>query len=363
MSDEGRAGLLELAAALVDIPSVSHDEAAMGDAVEAALRLCPWLDVERIAGNVVARTDLGRATRVVLAGHLDTVPPAAGAERARVVGSTLYGVGSVDMKGGLAVLLHLAGSTPEPTMDVTWCFYTGEEVDRRFNGLEHLFGERPELLAADVAVLAEPTGGVVEAGCQGTLRLRLTLEGRRAHTARPWTGRNAIHRLGPILDAVAAYRGRRPVLDGCEFAEQLQAVEVTGGVAPNVVPDGATVVLNHRFAPDRHAEEAAASIEALLDGAVGHEDRWEVVDTAPAAPPALDHPVLAALVAATGAAPRAKLGWTDVASFWSRGIPAANFGPGDPLAAHAPGEHVGADELAAAASVFEQLLGFEAGPA
>ncbi len=355
MTDGSEGGLLDLAAALVAIPSVSHHEEAMADAVEAALRLCPWLTVERIAENVVARTDLGRATRVILAGHLDTVPPSAG-EEPHMVGSTLYGVGSVDMKGGLAVLLHLAGSVPEPTADVTWCFYSGEEVERRFNGLGHLFESRPELLDGDVAILAEPTGGVLEAGCQGTLRVRVTLDGVRAHTARPFAGRNAIHRLAPVLDTVAGYRGRRPVLDGCEFAEQLQAVEVAGGVAANVVPDSASLLVNHRFAPDRTVREAKTALEALLAGDLESGDRWEVVDEAPGAPPALDHPVLVSLVEATGVPPRAKVGWTDVATFWSHGIPSANFGPGDPLAAHTPGEHVSADELGHAAAVLERLL-------
>jgi succinyl-diaminopimelate desuccinylase len=347
--------LLELAAALVAIPSVSHHEEAMADAVEAALRLCPWLVVERVGDNVVARTELGHKSRVVLAGHLDTVPPSDGDEP-RIVGSTLFGVGSVDMKGGLAVLLHLAGSVPEPAMDVTWCFYSGEEVERRFNGLRQLFEVRPELLTGDVAILAEPTGGVVEAGCQGTLRMRLVLEGTRAHTARPYQGRNAIHRLAPVLEKVAAYRGRRPVLDGCEFAEQLQAVGVEGGVAPNVVPDAACLVLNHRFAPDRSARDAQATLEALLAEALDAGDRWEIVDEAAGAPPALDHPVLASLADATGAPPRAKVGWTDVATFWSHGIAAANFGPGDPLAAHAPGERVTAEELEVAAAVLEAVL-------
>jgi succinyl-diaminopimelate desuccinylase len=355
VTDASRGGLLELAAALVAIPSVSHHEKAMADAVEAALRLCPWLAVERIGDNVVARTELGRSTRVVLAGHLDTVPPAADDEP-RIVGSTLYGVGSVDMKGGLAVLLHLAGSVPEPAADVTWCFYSGEEVERRFNGLRLLFDTRPELLAGDVAILAEPTGGVVEAGCQGTLRVRMVLAGARAHTARPFAGRNAIHRLAPVLERVAAYRGRRPVLDGCEFAEQLQAVEVEGGVAANVVPDSASLVLNHRFAPDRTAREAGSALEELLAADLDAGDRWEVVDKAAGAPPALGHPVLASLVDAADAPPRAKVGWTDVATFWAHGIAAANFGPGDPLSAHAPGEHVSSDELDHAASVLERVL-------
>ena len=206
----------------------------------------------------------GRDRRLVLAGHLDTVPPVDGNEEPRIVGDTLYGVGAADMKGGLAVFLHLAGTIPEPAVDVTWCFYACEEVEQRFNGLRQLWEQRPDLLEADAAILGEPTGGVVEAGCQGTMRARITMAGRRAHTARPATGRNAIHRLAPVLTAVAAYESRRPVLDGCEFAEQLQVVHIDGGVAGNVVPDQASVTINHRFAPDRTGDEAEASVRDLL---------------------------------------------------------------------------------------------------
>jgi succinyl-diaminopimelate desuccinylase len=353
-------GLLGLATALVAVPSVSHHENQMADAVESALARCPWLDVVRIGDNVVARTELGRNGRVLLAGHLDTVPPVGGNEEPRVEGDTLYGVGAADMKGGLAVFLHLAARLSEPAVDITWCFYVCEEVEQKFNGLVHLLKIEPDLLASDAAILGEPTGGVVEAGCQGTLRVRVGVRGRRAHTARPATGRNAIHRLGPLLDAVAGYRGRRPVLDGCEYAEQLQAVEVSGGVAPNVVPDEASLLVNHRFAPDRSVEEAEASVRELLGGHLEAGDQWELVEFASGAPPALDHALLAQLVAASGAAPRAKLGWTDVASLWAHGIPAANVGPGDPRLSHTPGEHVGVAELEQAAAALEQL--FRGGP-
>ena len=349
-------GLLGMATALVAIPSVSHYEAPLADAVEAALGLCPWLDVERVGDNVVARTGLGRSQRVLIGGHLDTVPPSGGNEEPRLVEDTLYGVGSCDMKGGLAVLLHLAGLMAEPAVDVTWCFYVCEEVDQRFNGLRALWDHRPELLEADAAVLAEPTGGVVEAGCQGTMRVRVELAGATAHTARPYTGRNAIHRLAPLLTAVAGYEGRRPVLDGCEYAEQLQVVDVAGGVAANVVPDRASVLINHRFAPDRSADEAEAALHRMLGADLEPGDRWELVDVAAGAPPALGHPLLSRLVGATGAPARAKQGWTDVASFWAHGVPAANFGPGDPLLAHTRDEHVSSAELEDAAAVLAQLL-------
>ncbi len=279
-------GVLGLAAALVAIPSVSHDEGLVADAVEGALRLCPWLSVERVGDNVVARTEQGRPTRVLVAGHLDTVPPVAGNEDPRVEDGILYGVGAADMKGGLAVMLHLAGSLPEPAVDVSWCFYVCEEVAPRHNGLRRLWRDRPDLVTADAGILCEPTGCAVEAGCQGTMRVRLDLAGRRAHTARPAAGRNAIHRLAPVLGACAGYESRRVVIDGCEYAEQVQAVEVSGGVARNVVPDSASVAVNHRFAPDRSGEQAEDVLRHLL-APDGFEpgDRWEVEEASPGAPP------------------------------------------------------------------------------
>ncbi|HXQ59665.1 MAG TPA: succinyl-diaminopimelate desuccinylase, partial [Acidimicrobiales bacterium] len=248
--------------------------------------------------------------------------------------------------------------TREPVIDATYIFYTCEEVERRHNGLGHLVADRPEILAADAAVLAEPTGGRVEAGCQGTMRVDLTVIGRRAHTARPWKGVNAVHRLAPVLRALESYVSRRVVLDGCEYIEQFQSVGVSGGVAGNVVPDEATLTLNFRFAPDRTVDTAAAEVGRLLgdtfDPGIG--DRLVVVDAAAGAPPALDHPLLAELVGATGHDPRAKLGWTDVATLFSAGVPAANFGPGDPLLAHTPDEHVSAAELTRVRDALARIL-------
>jgi succinyl-diaminopimelate desuccinylase len=315
------------------------------------------LDVDRVGDNVVARTALGRAQRLVLAGHLDTVP-ANGNERARIDGDTLHGLGSADMKGGLAVFLELARTVPEPVVDVTWVFYVCEEVAQADNGLKALQATRPDLLAGDAAILGEPTGAQVEAGCQGTLRLDVTLRGERAHTARPWMGRNAIHRLGRLLDQVARYEERRPVLDGCEYREALQAVRVAGGVAGNVVPDSATVQLNHRFAPDRSPEDALAHVRAVLGDTMDEAggDTLALADVAPGAMPGLTHPLLSALVTGSGHPPRAKLGWTDVAFFAAAGVPATNFGPGDPTIAHTAGEHVKKADLDAAYATLAGLL-------
>jgi succinyl-diaminopimelate desuccinylase len=343
--------LVELTAALVDIPSVSHNERDITDAIALRLAGTPWLEVTRVGDNLVARTHLGRPQRLVLAGHTDTVP-ANGNERARIDGDVLWGLGSCDMKGGVAVLLELATTVAEPVYDVTYVFYECEEIDSRYNGVERLFRERPDLLAGDAALLAEPTGSVVEAGCQGTMRIRVTMTGRRAHSARAWMGVNAIHRLAPVVTAVAGFEGRRVDVDGCHYREGLQVVGIEGGVAANVVPDSATLTLNHRFAPDRTPEEAEAAVREL----VGEVDGWELVDMAPAARPALSHPVLRSLVAASGGEPRAKLGWTDVARFSARGMPATNYGPGDPNVAHSADERVTRRELETVHAVLKSLL-------
>ncbi len=352
--------LVELAAELVAVPSVSHEEGALADLVEARLSSLEHLEVLRLGDNVVARTATGRSGRLVVAGHLDTVPPAGNAAPQRR-GDELWGVGSADMKGTLAVMLALAPVVRRPPVDVTWCFYAREEVGRQHSGLLELFETRPDLLEADAAILGEPTDARVEAGCQGTMRLAVHLAGARAHTARPFMGRNAIHRLAPVLAAVAGWPGREVLVEGCCFVEQLQAVAVEGGVAGNVVPDHASVILNHRFAPDRDPEAAEVALRELLapvlDEAGG--DRMETLDVAAGAPPALATPLLADLVARSGAPPRAKVGWTDVATFWSHGVPAANFGAGDPRLAHHRDERVTAGSLVAVHRLLGELLGAE----
>jgi succinyl-diaminopimelate desuccinylase len=349
--------LLALTAELVDIPSVSHEETALADHMESALRRARHLTVDRFGDTLVARTTLGRSRRLLLAGHLDTVPPF-GQGGHRLDGDSLCGLGAVDMKGGLAVLLDLARTVTEPAVDATFLFYTCEEVERRYNGLNALVIENPEIITADAAVLAEPTGGLVEAGCQGTMRVEVTLTGRRAHTARPWAGVNAVHRLAPVLGALEAYVPRRVILDGCEYMEQLQAVGVSGGVAGNVVPDEAVILINLRFAPDRDLAGAEAEVHRLLDGALDPHvgDRIEVVDAVAGAVPGLDHPLLSGLVSATGQSPRAKLGWTDVATLSAAGVPAANFGPGDPLLAHTPDENVSRAELTGVRDALSSVL-------
>jgi succinyl-diaminopimelate desuccinylase len=277
--------LLDLTAQLVDIPSVSRNEKVICDWLERELRAVPWLSVDRVGDNLVARTDMRHDQRLLLVGHTDTVPVNEN-DRARIEGDVLFGLGSCDMKGGCAVFLELARTVEAPNVDVTYVFYAAEEISWEFSGLLQLFTERPDLMRGDAAVLGEPTGAAIEAGCQGTMRARVTYTGARAHTARPWMGENAIHKLGALLSTLDDYEARRPVLDGCEYREAIQAVAVDGGVAGNVVPDLASVTLNHRFAPDRSAAQAEAHVREVA----GPCDRFEVLDVMPGAPPALCWP-------------------------------------------------------------------------
>ena len=329
-----------LTAQLVDTPSVSGEEGPLTDAIEGALRSLPHLTVHRDGNAIVARTTLGRPERVILAGHVDTVP-VAGNLPSRREGSRLFGCGTTDMKSGLAVQLRLAASLTAPRRDVTYVFYDCEEVAADRNGLLRLSRNRPDLLAGDFAVLMEPSSGEIEGGCQGTLRAEVTVAGQRAHTARSWMGRNAIHEAGAVLDVLRAYTPREPEVDGLRYHEGLNAVGIRGGVAGNVVPDECAVTVNYRFAPDLTGERAADFVRSVFSA-------WpvRVRDVADGARPGLGQPAAAEFVAAVGGTPRAKLGWTDVARFSALGIPAVNYGPGISEIAHTAGEYVEIGKIA-----------------
>jgi succinyl-diaminopimelate desuccinylase len=332
--------LLGLTAALVAVPSVSREEEALAGAVEARLRPL-GLSVERLGDNVVARSENGRGRRIVLAGHLDTVP-ANGNEWPRIEDGVLHGLGAADMKGGVAVLLRLAEEIAHRArFDCTFVFYESEEIADEFNGLRRLFAERPELVAGDFAVLLEPTDLWLEAGCQGSLRLEATFRGERAHTARPWQGVNAIHRAAPTLARLAGHEPAAIDVDGLKFRQALQVVDVRGGVAGNVVPDRCTIVVNRRYAPALSLEEAEAEVRALLAEA----DEVALTSVSPAAHPNLSHPLVAEFAGRLDLPVRPKLGWTDVARFGAHGIPAVNFGPGDPEVSHTAGERVTREAL------------------
>ncbi|KQR38890.1 succinyl-diaminopimelate desuccinylase [Microbacterium sp. Leaf159] len=332
------ASSVDLTRAICDIPSVSGDEKTLADAIEEAISAFEHLEVIRHGNTIVARTNLGRTQRVAIAGHIDTVPindnvPTKDIEVDGV--AYLWGRGTVDMKSGTAVQLKLAAELTEPSVDITWMWYDNEEVEASKNGLALLAVVRPDLFQADFAILGEPSNGEVEGGCNGTMRAIVRTTGVRAHAARAWIGENAIHRAAPILARLAEYRAREIPVDGLLYRESMSAVRIAGGVAGNVIPDACEVEVNYRFAPSKSAADAEAHIRNLLAGF-----DVEITDAAEGARPGLDAPIAQEFVTAVGAEPRPKYGWTDVARFSALGIPAVNYGPGDPHLAHHDEERV-----------------------
>lgn len=347
-----RADPIALTAALVDIPSESRHEQRIADEIETALRIqAPHFEVIRNGDAVLARTHLGRPSRVMLAGHIDTVPAAENLP-SRIEGGEIWGCGTSDMKSGDAVFLHLAATIAEPSHDLTLVMYDCEEIESSANGLGRIERELPDWLQADVAILGEPSGGFIEAGCQGTIRVVVSAAGTRAHSARSWLGDNAIHKLGAVLDRLSSYQPRSVDIDGCVYREGLSAVCIDGGIAGNVIPDAASVTVNFRFAPDRSIEQAVAHVHEVFDGL---DVAIVLTDAAAGALPGLAKPAAAALVAAAGGQVRAKYGWTDVARFAALGIPAVNYGPGDPNLAHKVDERV---EVAQITAVTEMLRSY-----
>lgn len=330
--------LVALLCDLVDIPSESRHELAIADAIEVALKAAPHLEVVRDGNSVVARTTFRHPERVLVCGHIDTVPAANNLPHrlATVDGEErVVGLGSCDMKGGVAVALALAVNVSAPTRDVTYVFYESEEIEERYNGLKRIADSRPDLLAGDFAVLMEPSGAGVEAGCQGTLRAEIHMAGRRSHSARSWLGSNAIHAASDVLARLAEYTPARVTIDGLEYREGLNAVAISGGVAGNIIPDECVVTVNYRFAPSMSPELAIRHIRTVFDGF-----DVRIVDVAAGAMPGLSNPAAQAFLARTGAEPRPKFGWTDVARFTGLGVPAVNYGPGDPSLAHTREEYV-----------------------
>ena len=348
-----RADPIALTAALVDIPSESRHEQRIADEIETALRTqAPWFEVVRNGDAVLARTNLGRPSRVLLAGHTDTVP-AADNLPSRIRNGEMWGCGTSDMKSGDAVFLHLAATIAEPSHDITLVMYDCEEIESSANGLGRIERELPDWLQADVAILGEPSGGFIEAGCQGTIRVVIGATGTRAHSARSWLGDNAIHKLGAVLDRLTAYQARSVDIDGCVYREGLSAVRVEGGIAGNVIPDAASVTVNFRFAPDRSVDQAVAHVHEVFDAL---DVDIELTDAAAGALPGLAQPAAAALVAAAGGQVRAKYGWTDVSRFAALGIPAVNYGPGDPNLAHKVDERVEVAQITAVTDMLRRYL-------
>lgn len=347
-----------LAGALIDLESPSHHEEAIADAIEAAVRTVPGVDVRRISNTVLARTNRGLGNRVLLAGHLDTVPLANNTPH-HLHDGTLFGCGAVDMKSGLACYLHVfatLASSARLARDMTLICYEGEEVASKYNGLGFVEKHAPDWLNAEIALLGEPSGAVIEAGCQGSIRVKVTAHGVRAHSARAWLGDNAAHRLAGIVSRIDAYQPRTVAIDGCRYREGLNVVGLSAGVATNTIPDVAECLVNFRFAPDRSLDEALTHLNNVLAVEKDEHVTVSVDDAVPGALPGLTAPTAAALVAAVGDEARAKFGWTDVARFSSLRIPAVNYGPGDPGYAHKPDEQCPVDQIERVAAVLKTYL-------
>lgn len=363
------ADVVTLTSQLVDVPSESFQEGHLADLVEQALRRYSHLHVHRIGDNVVARTEGSLGRRVLLAGHLDTVPaadnahaqivaagqpvPRIGLDHAEVAPQErLYGLGACDMKGGVAVALHIAATLEQPDRDLTYVLYAREEVAAVHSGLAEVIAERAELLTdAEMAILLEPSNAGVEAGCQGTLRADISVPGRRAHSARSWLGRNAIHDTADVLNLLAQYQPREVEVDGLIYREGLNAVGIRGGVAGNVIPDECVVTVNYRFAPDLTVDQASAHLREVFG-----EMHLDIVDASPGAAPGITRPAVAEFISRAGVIPRPKYGWTDVARFTELGIPALNFGPGDPGLAHTREEYVPTEQIRSVADVLRGWL-------
>jgi succinyl-diaminopimelate desuccinylase len=329
---------IELTRQLCDIESVSDNEAAIADAIEASLAGCSHLEVIRDGDAVIARTNLGRSQRVVIAGHIDTVPVNDNLPtRFESIDGVdyLWGRGTVDMKAGVAVQLKLAAELTEPSVDVTWIWYDHEEVAEWQNGLGRVARNRPDLMLGDFAILGEPTRSEIEGGCNGNLRVEVRTFGLRAHSARSWVGHNAIHDAAAVLGILADYQALEVEVDGLVYREGLNAVGISGGVAGNVIPDECMVHVNYRFAPNKTADDAERYLRQVFEGY-----DLTVVDKAEGARPGLTAPLAAGFLEAVGGEAKPKYGWTDVARFSALGVPAVNYGPGDPLKAHADDERV-----------------------
>jgi succinyl-diaminopimelate desuccinylase len=337
------ASSIDITRQLCDIESVSGNETPIADAIEASVAGLDHLEVTRHGDAIVARTTLGRAKRVVIAGHIDTVPVNHNLPtRYETIDGVdyLWGRGTVDMKAGVAVQLKLAVELVDPVVDITWIWYDHEEVSDELNGLGRLADSRPDLLAGDFAILGEPTNSTVEGGCNGNLRVELRTFGTRSHSARAWVGHNAIHDAAPILELLAAYQPREVEVEGLVYREGLNAVGISGGVAGNIIPDECMVHVNYRFAPSRSGAEAVDHLRELFPAI-----DLTVVDLAEGARPGLDAPLAQEFLAAVGGTAKPKYGWTDVARFSALGVPAVNYGPGDPLKAHADDERVALEQI------------------
>jgi succinyl-diaminopimelate desuccinylase len=327
---------------LVDIPSESRDEAAIAQYV---LSIVPGA---RDAGDGCVLAGDGP---VVLAGHLDTVP-AQDNRPGRADGEAVHGVGASDMKAALAVMIELALADRAP--GTTLCFFPREELPVSESSLTPLLEREQALRRADVAIVMEPTANAIHAGCLGNINATWTFHGVSGHSARPWLADNAIDRAARAIAALAENAPpERAEFDGLAFVEAVSVVGIEGGIARNVIPDRVTAHVNYRYAPGRSAADADARLHALCDG---DQRELEIESNAPSGPVAVSHPFVQRLIAEGSLEVAPKQAWTPVAEFALAGVPAVNFGPGDPAYAHRRDERVRIDALVRSFRTLEAVL-------
>jgi succinyl-diaminopimelate desuccinylase len=329
--------LQETLAEIVSIHSVTGNEGRLCTAI--AERLLPiWTmqGVTRIGNALIVGQQTGRPI-ITLFGHLDTVPLQDNGDPV-VSGGRMAGLGTTDMKSGLAVMIHLLEDDAVRTgpYDVVGVFYDREEGPADENGLEEVLDKAPWLADSEFAVVLEPTDLRVELGCNGTMNADVVFEGKAAHSARPWLGENAVTKAGEWLASMHQRQPGSVVIDGLEFREVFSVTRAEGGVANNVLPANLRLNLNYRFPPIYSLDEA----EDRLRRVAADADWIVVTDRAPAGEVVQANPHLDRLVAVSGAERSGKQGWTDVARLSGRGIPAVNYGPGDPALAHQQAESV-----------------------
>lgn len=331
------ARLAERALALVRLPSVIGNEKEIADHVEAwAKTVFAPGEIRRVSNSfVLGRLDDPRPG-VALIGHLDTVPAPTAPNPPRIEGDRLFGLGSSDMKGALAVMMALAEDVDRARLPVNLLLvlYAREEGPYAENELGPLMLEVPQLSKLAFGIAMEPTDGAVQVGAVGTLHASLRFEGQAAHSARPWQGKNAIHAAGSLLVDL----GNRPRIEvkahGFTFFEVMSATLASGGRARNVVPEAFEVNVNYRFAPGKPLAQAQAELEAFVAGRA----KVTFTDLSPSGRVCLENPWCQALVARSGKPAEPKQAWTDVARFSEAGVDAVNFGPGEGAQAHQAGE-------------------------
>lgn len=343
--------LLETLIEIVDIPSVTGDEAALCSWIED--RFSETVEVVRVGDSVVVgRPSAGRPF-YGLYGHIDTVP-VQGDPSPILIGDRIQGLGVSDMKSGVAVMVELLrdDAVARADADLVCVFYDKEEGPAAENGLEAVLEACPWLLDASLSIVMEPTDLNLELGCNGVLNAEIVFSGSSAHAARPWLGENAVTKAGLWLAEVHDLEPEVFDIGGLLYREVFSVTKAHGGIATNIIPPSFTIMLNHRFPPVFSLEEAEARLREVAAAA----DEITITDRAPAGRIELDNAEVLRLDAIIARERVAKQGWTDVARLTSRGVVAVNYGPGEVAQAHQVDESMSIANLDVAFDVVRRFV-------